>query len=72
MFVSVPSIYSSSKSSCKMPHKADRCAKTENEIYDNEEYSSLEVLVLFVFIKIICVDSEERHSKATSTNGRIF
>lgn len=55
-----------------MPHKTHCCSETENEIYHNEEYGSLEILMLFVFIKIICVDSKERHGKTTSTNGRIF
>lgn len=72
IFVSVPRIESSCYSSCKVSHKAHRSTHSDNEIYDDQEDCSLEVVVLFVLIKIIGIDSQERHSKSTSSNSRAF
>lgn len=72
IFVSVPCIESSGDSSCKVSHKAHCSTKSQHEIYDDKENCSLEIFVLSVFVKIICVNCEEWHSKTTSSNRRIF
>lgn len=55
-----------------MSHKTHSRSKTENKIYDNKENCSFEIIVLFVFIEIIRIDREERHSKTASTDSGIF
>lgn len=72
IFVSVPRVESSCYSSGKVSHKAHSGAKSDNQIYDNKENCSLEIVVLFVFVEIICVDREERHRESTSSNSWTF
>lgn len=72
IFVSVPCIEPSGDSSCKVSHKAHCSTKSQHEIYNDKENCSLEIFVLSVFVKIICVDCEEWHSKTTSSYRRIF
>jgi hypothetical protein len=72
MLVHIPGINTSSKCSREVSHKAHSTTQSENEIYDNEKYGSFEIFVLFMFVEIIGIDCEKRHSEAASTNSRTF